>query len=143
MIYCQIVVGAPGCGKSTYCNGMQKFLQAIGRETVIVNMDPGNENVLYESAFDIVELITVHDVMEEMHLGPNGALLYSMEWITKNLDIIHTKLKPLEDKYILFDFPGQAELYTHDKCIKILLDNFKSWGYSCVAVHLLDSYLCT
>ncbi|RYG56446.1 hypothetical protein EON66_02900 [archaeon] len=30
---------------------------------------------------DIRELISVDDVMEEMHLGPNGALVYCMEYV--------------------------------------------------------------
>ena len=30
-------------------------------------------------AFDIRDLISLDDVMEEMDLGPNGALLYCME----------------------------------------------------------------
>jgi hypothetical protein len=30
---------------------------------------------------DIRELISVDDVMEHMHLGPNGALIYCMECV--------------------------------------------------------------
>ena len=36
----QIVCGPPGAGKSTYCNGMIQFFNAIGRKAVLINLDP-------------------------------------------------------------------------------------------------------
>jgi hypothetical protein len=47
MPFAQMVLGPPGSGKTTYCNGMQQFLQQNGRDTVIVNMDPANEHLPY------------------------------------------------------------------------------------------------
>jgi hypothetical protein len=31
MVYGQVVIGPPGSGKTTYCNGMSQFLRLIGR----------------------------------------------------------------------------------------------------------------
>ena len=42
----------------------------------MVNLDPANENVSYECGIDVRDLITVDDAMAELHLGPNGAMLY-------------------------------------------------------------------
>lgn len=142
MSFCQIVVGAPGSGKSTYCNGMQQFMQAIGREAVIVNLDPANEDTQYTCAVDVTDLITVDAVMEELGLGPNGALIYCIDWLDKNLHLLKERLAPFEDKYILFDFPGQAELYTHNTSMRSIADQIKKWDYLPVVVHLLDSHLC-
>ena len=50
-------------------------MNALGRPAVIVNLDPGNENVPYQAAVDIRELVAVPVVMEEMGLGINGALV--------------------------------------------------------------------
>ena len=45
-IYGQIVVGPPGSGKTTYCNGMQQYLRLVGRtDALVVNLDPANVNV--------------------------------------------------------------------------------------------------
>ena len=54
----QIVIGPPGSGKTTYCEAMSRFLKAIGREVVIVNIDPANENMPYKADIDVSELIT-------------------------------------------------------------------------------------
>ena len=30
-VFGQVVIGPPGAGKTTYCNGMQQFMTALGR----------------------------------------------------------------------------------------------------------------
>ena len=39
----QIVIGPPGSGKTTYCNGMAQLLRNLGRSVAILNIDPANE----------------------------------------------------------------------------------------------------
>lgn len=73
-MYGQLVIGAPGAGKSTYCNGMEQILQCLDRPAVLINLDPANDIIPYKCDVDIRELITVNDVMERLKLGPNGAL---------------------------------------------------------------------
>jgi hypothetical protein len=50
----------------------------------------------YECAVNISDLITLQDVMDEFDLGPNGGLVYCMEYLEKNLDWLQEALKPLE-----------------------------------------------
>lgn len=52
--------------------------------------------------------------MEEMGLGPNGGLVYCFEFLLENLDFLTDALDSLTEEYlIIFDMPGQIELYTH------------------------------
>ena len=52
--------------------------------------------------------------MEELKLGPNGALVYCMEYLLQNLDFLHDKVEEFcDDDYLILDCPGQLELYTH------------------------------
>ena len=44
---------------------------------------------------------------------PNGGLIYCMEFLIANLQAFDDALGHYEDDYIIFDCPGQIELYTH------------------------------
>lgn len=72
MSFGQLVIGSPGSGKTTYCNGMQQYLQLTGRQVAVVNLDPANDNIPYDCAIDIADLVSLDEVMETLHLGPNG-----------------------------------------------------------------------
>lgn len=58
---------------------------------------------------DIRELIQVDDVMEDASLrfGPNGGLVFCMEYFANNFDWLAESLGHVEDDYILFDCPGK------------------------------------
>lgn len=48
--------------------------------------------------------------MEQFDLGPNGAMLYCLEYLEKNVDWLVEKLDGLTQKYLIFDFPGQVKM---------------------------------
>lgn len=85
----------------------------------VANLDPAAERFKYALSFDIRDLISVDDVMSELHLGPNGALMYCMEYLVDNIDWLRDQLEGfLEDDYLLLDCPGQIELYSHVPVMK-------------------------
>ncbi|CAB0010935.1 unnamed protein product [Nesidiocoris tenuis] len=94
----QLVMGPPGSGKSTYCKEIAEFLKSLGREVVIVNIDPANDELIYEAAVDVSDLITVEDVMTHKNLGPNGGLIYSIEYLEKNFIWFHESLSKFKGK---------------------------------------------
>ncbi|CAM8935982.1 unnamed protein product [Rhodiola kirilowii] len=145
MVFGQVVIGPPGSGKTTYCNGMSQFLSLIGRKVAVVNLDPANDSLPYECAINIEHLIKLSDVMTEHSLGPNGGLVYCMDYLEKNIDWLEAKLKPLlKDHYILFDFPGQVELFfLHSSAKSVIMKLIKKLNLRLVAVHLVDAHLCS
>ena len=88
----QIVIGPPGSGKSTFCAGMCEFLTSLGRKVAVINLDPANEILYYKCSVDISTLITLDDVMENLKLGPNGGLIYCIEYLEKNIDFFYSNL---------------------------------------------------
>lgn len=60
---------------------------------------------------DIRELIEVDDVMEDdsLRFGPNGGLVFCMEYFANNFDWLENCLGHVEDDYILFDCPGMSK----------------------------------
>ena len=107
-------MGPAGAGKTTFCTAMIQHLQHSRRSCFYVNLDPAASDFAYTPDLDIRDLITLEDVMEEMSLGPNGGLIYCFEFLLQNLDFLAQAIDPLSEEYlILFDLPGQIELYTH------------------------------
>ena len=58
----QIVIGPPGSGKTTYCDGMAQFLRTLGRPVAIVNLDPANDELPYKADIDISDLVRLEEV---------------------------------------------------------------------------------
>jgi GPN-loop GTPase len=130
MPFAQLVIGPPGSGKSTYCNGMHQFLSAIGRKSSVVNLDPANDATSYPCALDVRKLITLEDVMSTDELGPNGGVLYALEELEENFEWLEDGLKKLgDDEYILFDCPGQVELFTHHDSLRKIFMKLQKMGY--------------
>lgn len=126
-VFGQLIVGPPGSGKTTYCYGMSKYLKDLGRNVKVVNLDPANDPVSmpFKPDLDIANLVTVEDVMDSLKLGPNGGLMYCMEYLDANFDWFYGELVKLvandSKTYLLFDCPGQVELYVHHQSLKNIL----------------------
>ncbi|RLL98294.1 hypothetical protein CFD26_107714 [Aspergillus turcosus] len=138
-----LVMGPAGAGKSTFCSALIQHLQTTRRSCFYVNLDPAAESFNYEPDLDIRELITLEDVMEEMELGPNGGLIYCFEFLLQNLDFLSQALDPLSEEYlIIFDMPGQIELYTHIPLLPSLVQYLSRQGplnINLCAAYLLES----
>ncbi|XP_026671482.1 GPN-loop GTPase 2 isoform X2 [Ceratina calcarata] len=143
LIFAQLVIGPPGSGKTTYCNAMATFLEGLGRKVAVINIDPANENMEYKPAVNISELIKHEEVMTQFRLGPNGALVYCMEFLEANVKWLIGKVLNLKDHYLIFDCPGQVELYTHHNSISAIAEKLEQNLVRLCCVHLIDSHHCS
>ncbi|WWC90084.1 uncharacterized protein L201_005017 [Kwoniella dendrophila CBS 6074] len=144
----QLVTGPPGAGKSTYCYGLHQFLTAIERPIHIINLDPAIPKPNYPCSISITELIDLETVMKEFNLGPNGAMLYCLEYLEANFDWLLNRLDDLLENeqgngYIVFDTPGQVELWTNHDSLKNIIEKLTKLDYRLAAVHLSDAHYIT
>lgn len=128
MPFAQLVIGPPGSGKSTYCDGMHQFMSAIDRKCSVVNLDPANDSTSYPCALDVRDLVTIDEIMEQEDLGPNGGVLYALEELEHNFEWLEEGLKALGDDYVLFDCPGQVELFTHHASLRNIFFRLQKLG---------------
>lgn len=114
MPFAQLVIGPPGSGKSTYCDGMQQFMAAIERPCAVVNLDPANDHTSYPAALDVRDLVTLDEIMEAEDLGPNGGVLYALEELEHNFEWLEEGLKSLNGMLCRCNgVKGKRLIYVH------------------------------
>ena len=132
MIGSLFVTGPAGTGKSTFCGALKDWLVSNDYNAAIVNLDPGSEFTPYEPDIDIREVISLSQIMSEFNLGPNGAQIVGADLILENTEFIENALKELDDYYVIFDTPGQIELFSFRPGSPLLVDKL-SHGKAMVA----------
>lgn len=116
--HAQLVIGPAGSGKSSYSTAIYEHCCAQRRTVHVINLDPAAETFKYPVSIDIRDLISLDDVSEELKLGPNGGLIFCMEYLIENIQWLEKKIGEYEDDYLIIDCPGQIELYSFSiKCI--------------------------
>lgn len=76
-------------------------VRSFTRNTIVVNLDPANDSLPYECAININDLVTLEVVMQKFGLGPNGGLMYCIEYLEKNIDWLLQKLEPHQSAFSL------------------------------------------
>ncbi|MCJ7696924.1 MAG: ATP/GTP-binding protein, partial [Thermoplasmata archaeon] len=104
-------IGTAGSGKSTLTASMQQWCKERGLDAIIVNLDPGAENLPYEPDVDIRDWISLREVMDTNKLGPNGAQIACADMIALNTTDVKESINSFKADYILVDTPGQLELF--------------------------------
>uniref|UniRef100_A0A8C9GB19 GPN-loop GTPase 2 n=1 Tax=Piliocolobus tephrosceles TaxID=591936 RepID=A0A8C9GB19_9PRIM len=143
MWFGQLVIGPPGSGKSTYVAGVTHILKQLNRKLLIINLDPFIENDIYKADINISELIDINKVFLDLELGPNGTLIFCIEYLLTNFDWLEEKIKKHKDCYLIIDTPGQVELYTHNDALKKIVLNLNKLSCRLTSVHIVDSTLCS
>jgi len=129
--------------QSTFCASLITHLQLNRRSCYYVNLDPAAESFEHQPDLDIKDLISLEDVMDELKLGPNGGLIYCFDFLMQNLSFLEEGLNTVTEEYlIIFDMPGQIELYTHVPVVPTLVNFLRQPGSLDIrlcAAYLLES----
>ena len=105
------VVGTAGAGKSTLVTAFQRWSRFLEVECLTINLDPGAERVHYDPEFDVRDLVSLHEVMDEYDLGPNGAQILAADLVAAQSYDIQEELAGLSGDLLVIDTPGQVELF--------------------------------
>lgn len=72
----------------------------------LINLDPAAEHFDYSPSKDIRDLVVVEDVMEELQYGPNGGLIFCLEYLIENMEWLTMDLGEYQDEFLIIDCPG-------------------------------------
>lgn len=115
-------IGSAGSGKSSLTSAFLGWMQNQRYDAITVNLDPGIENAPYVPDVDIRDWIKLGDVMKEYGVGPNGAQIIAADLLALNIDEMKDIIESNESDYVIFDTPGQMELFVLRQSGKFLID---------------------
>ena len=114
--------GTAGAGKTSLVAAFRSWMKTSGYDTVVVNLDPGNETEGFEPDVDIRDWVRLPDVMDEYGLGPNGAQVAAADMIALKIFEVKQAVQEFRTDYILVDTPGQVELFAFREASKAIVD---------------------
>ena len=114
-------IGTAGSGKSTLTYNFKKWMNLHGLDAIIVNLDPGADNLLYTPDIDIRDWISLKEIMESYNLGPNGAQIAAADMLALNTSDIKKSIESFKSDYVLIDTPGQLELFVFREAGKYII----------------------
>lgn len=138
-----IVLGMAGSGKTTFVQQIVKFLNDSGKVTYNINLDPAVLNVNFPANIDIRDSVKYKSVMKEYQLGPNGAILTSLNIFAAQFDQV---VKLIEEKsanldYVIVDTPGQIEAFSQSASGQIITESF-GCTFPTVSLYIADTVRC-
>jgi GPN-loop GTPase len=83
---CLIVLGMAGSGKTTFVQKINAHANLRKEPTYVVNLDPACHEVPYPCNIDIRDTVNYKEVMKQYSLGPNGAIVTSLNLFTTRFD---------------------------------------------------------
>lgn len=70
-----------------------QFFTALSRPILLVNLDPASPSPPFPNSISISSLISLSDAMSAHKLGPNGAMLYCLEYLEANIEWLEEELE--------------------------------------------------
>lgn len=137
-----IIAGTAGSGKSTLTKYFGDWLESSDIPVVRVNLDPAAEVLPYTPNVDVREYVDVYQVMRKFGIGPNGALLVSMDILLNYSEEISKEVfrNATPRDIVLVDTPGQLEIFAFRRGSQELIRSLIR-DHPAVVGFLMDSVL--
>lgn len=105
----------------------------------VVNMDPACLDVDYPVNIDIRDTVKYREVMKKYKLGPNGAIITSLNLFATKFDQVLSIMEKRKSEfdYMLLDTPGQIEVFTWSASGSIITEALSA-TLPTVVVYVMD-----
>ncbi|XP_022696239.1 GPN-loop GTPase 1-like [Varroa jacobsoni] len=134
-----IVLGMAGSGKTSWVQRVTAHLYAQKRRPYVINLDPACHEVPYPVNVDIRDTVKYKEVMKQYKLGPNGAIVTSLNLFSTRFDQVIELLQKRSSEHdiVLVDTPGQIEVFTWSASGDIITRALAS-AFPTVLIYVMD-----
>ena len=135
-----ICVGMAGSGKTTFMQRLNSHLHQKKTPPYVVNLDPAVLKVPFGCNIDIRDSINYKKVMENYNLGPNGAIVTSLNLFSTKIDQVLEIIKKRSGdfKHCIVDTPGQIECFVWSASGSIITEAFATENPTVLA-YIIDT----
>lgn len=135
-----ICIGMAGSGKTTFMQRLNSHFHAAKQPPYVINLDPAVLKVPYGANIDIRDAIKYKKVMENYQLGPNGAIVTSLNLFSTKIDQVIKLVENKRDKFehCIIDTPGQIECFVWSASGSIITESFAS-TFPTVIAYIVDT----
>ena len=137
---CVIFLGMAGSGKTTWVQRFNAALHMKKKRPYVMNLDPAVLEVPYPCNIDIRDTVKYKEVMKQYSLGPNGAIVTSLNLFATRFDQVLKILENRQDDidYVLIDTPGQIEVFTWSASGSIISETLAAF-FPTIIVYICDT----
>jgi GTPase SAR1 family protein len=135
-----ICIGMAGSGKTTFMQRLNSHLHTKKTPPYVINLDPAVLKVPFGANIDIRDSVKYKKVMEEYNLGPNGAIVTSLNLFATKIDQVIKLVEKKSDKVqnVIIDTPGQIECFIWSASGAIITEAFAS-SFPTVIAYIVDT----
>lgn len=135
-----ICIGMAGSGKTTFMQRLNSHLHSKKTPPYVINLDPAVLKVPFGANIDIRDSVKYKKVMEEYNLGPNGAIVTSLNLFSTKIDQVIKLVEKKSDKFknVIIDTPGQIECFIWSASGAIITEAFAS-TFPTVIAYIVDT----
>jgi len=137
-LYFIVLVGPAGSGKSYLADALGDWMEFNELSVARVNLDPAAEWIPYEPDVDVRSYVDARAVMRKYKLGPNGALVASVDMMVEYADKLREEIEAAGSNYVIIDTPGQMELFAFRDTGPYVVHEITR-GHKTVTVFIVDS----
>jgi GPN-loop GTPase len=135
-----ICIGMAGSGKTTFMQRLNSHLHSKKTAPYVINLDPAVLKVPFGTNIDIRDSVNYKKVMKDYGLGPNGAIMTSLNLFATKIDQVLNiveKRAPSVD-HIIIDTPGQIECFIWSASGAIITDALAS-SLPTIVAYIVDT----
>lgn len=135
-----LCIGMAGSGKTTFMQRLNSHLHSKKQVPYVINLDPAVLKIPFGANIDIRDSIKYKKVMENYNLGPNGAIVTSLNLFSTKIDQVIQIVEKKSSQYekVIVDTPGQIECFIWSASGAIITEAFAS-SFPTVIAYIVDT----